>query len=217
MANIKLDHDLSGIYQSLGRMMSLVDEALSDMTMAYKKRNLKLAEKVMDKDEQINAMEIKIDHDCILFIARNQPVAKDLRTVASVHKILTDLERIGDITSDICKAMISLREIPFNEIDEDIVQLADNTRRMVADSVRSFINEDLQGAYDVIAFDDVIDQAYYRLKDKIAIQMRNQSEIVQVNGLIAQLTIAKYMEKLADHAQNISEWIIFTVSGEYKA
>ena len=63
----------------------------------------------------------------------------------------------------------------------------------------------------------MIDQAYYRLKDKIAIQMRNQSEIVQVNGLIAQLTIAKYMEKLADHAQNISEWIIFTVSGEYKA
>lgn len=217
MANIKLDHDLSGIYQSLGRMMSLVDEALSDMTMSYKKRDLKLAEKVMDRDEQINAMEIKIDHDCILFIARNQPVAKDLRTVASVHKILTDLERIGDITSDICKSMISLREIPFNDVDEEIVQLADNTRKMVSDSVRSFINEDLKGAYDVIEFDDVIDQAYYRLKDKIAIQMRNQSEIVQVNGLIAQLTIAKYMEKLADHAQNISEWIIFTVSGEYKA
>ncbi len=217
MANIKLDHDLSGIYQSLGRMMSLVDEALSDMTMSYKKRDLKLAEKVMDRDEQINAMEIKIDHDCILFIARNQPVAKDLRTVASVHKILTDLERIGDITSDICKSMISLREIPFNDVDEEIVQLADNTRKMVFDSVRSFINEDLKGAYDVIEFDDVIDQAYYRLKDKIAIQMRNQSEIVQVNGLIAQLTIAKYMEKLADHAQNISEWIIFTVSGEYKA
>ncbi len=217
MANIKIDHDLSGIYQSLGRMMSLVDEALSDMTLSYKKRDLKLAEKVMDRDEQINAMEIKIDHDCILFIARNQPVAKDLRTVASVHKILTDLERIGDITSDICKSMISLREIPFNDVDEEIVQLADNTRKMVSDSVRSFINEDLKGAYDVIEFDDVIDQAYYRLKDKIAIQMRNQSEIVQVNGLIAQLTIAKYMEKLADHAQNISEWIIFTVSGEYKA
>lgn len=217
MANIKLDHDLSGIYQSLGRMMSLVDEALSDMTMSYKKRDLKLAEKVMDRDEQINAMEIKIDNDCILFIARNQPVAKDLRTVASVHKILTDLERIGDITSDICKSMISLREIPFNDIDEEIVQLADNTRKMVSDSVRSFINEDLKGAYDVIEFDDVIDQAYYRLKDKIAIQMKGQSEIVQVNGLIAQLTIAKYMEKLADHAQNISEWIIFTVSGEYKA
>jgi phosphate transport system protein len=171
----------------------------------------------MARDEQINAMEIKIDTDCILFIARNQPVAKDLRTVASVHKILTDLERIGDITADVCKSMISLREIPFNEIDEDIVQLAENTRKMVADSVRSFINEDLSGAYDVIAFDDVIDQAYYQLKDKIAIQLRNQGELVQVNGLIAQLTIAKYMEKLADHAQNISEWIIFTVSGEYKA
>ena len=95
MANIKIDADLSGIYQSLGRMMTLVDEAIVDMIMALKKRDLKLAERVMDRDEQINAMEIKIDHDCILFIARNQPVAKDLRTVASVHKILTDLERIG--------------------------------------------------------------------------------------------------------------------------
>jgi phosphate transport system protein len=217
MANIKIDNDLSGIYQSLGRMMTLVDEAIVDMIMALKKRDLVLAEKVMDRDEQINAMEIKIDHDCILFIARNQPVAKDLRTVASVHKILTDLERIGDITADVCKTIITLKEFSYNEIDEDIVALAEDVRKMVGDSVRSFVNEDLKGAYDVIEYDDVIDQAYYRLKDKIVMALKKQSDTTQVNSLVTQLTIAKYMEKLADHAQNISEWIIFTVSGEYKA
>jgi phosphate transport system protein len=217
MANIKIDNDLSGIYQSLGRMMTLVDEAIVDMIMALKKRDLVLAEKVMDRDEQINAMEIKIDHDCILFIARNQPVAKDLRTVASVHKILTDLERIGDITADVCKTIITLKEFSYNEIDEDIVALAEDVRKMVGDSVRSFVNEDLKGAYDVIEYDDVIDQAYYRLKDKIVMALKKQSDTTQVNSLVTQLTIAKYMEKLADHAQNISEWIIFTVSGEYRA
>jgi phosphate transport system protein len=217
MANIKIEHDLSGIYQSLGRMMTLVDEAISDMILALKKRDLKLAERVIDRDEQINAMEIKIDHDCILFIARNQPVAKDLRTVASVHKILTDLERIGDITADVCKSIISLKEYAFNEIDEDIVALSEDVRRMVGDAVRSFVNEDLKGAYDVIEYDDTIDQAYYRLKDKIVLALKKQTDTTQVNSLVLQLTIAKYMEKLADHAQNISEWIIFTVSGEYKA
>lgn len=217
MANIKIDADLSGIYQSLGRMMTLVDEAIVDMIMALKKRDLKLAERVMDRDEQINAMEIKIDHDCILFIARNQPVAKDLRTVASVHKILTDLERIGDITADVCKAIISIKDFAFGDIDEDIVALAEDVRKMVGDSVRSFVNEDLKGAYDVIEYDDTIDQAYYRLKDKIVLALRSQSDTLQVNSLVTLLTIAKYMEKLADHAQNISEWIIFTVSGEYKA
>lgn len=217
MANIKIDADLSGIYQSLGRMMTLVDEAIVDMIMALKKRDLKLAERVMDRDEQINAMEIKIDHDCILFIARNQPVAKDLRTVASIHKILTDLERIGDITADVCKAIISIKDFAFGEIDEDIVALAEDVRKMVGDSVRSFINADLKGAYDVIEYDDMIDQAYYRLKDKIVLALKVQTDTMQVNSLVSQLTIAKYMEKLADHAQNISEWIIFTVSGEYKA
>lgn len=217
MANIKIDNDLSGIYQSLGRMMTLVDEAIVDMIMALKKRDLTLAEKVMDRDEQINAMEIKIDHDCILFIARNQPVAKDLRTVASVHKILTDLERIGDITADVCKTIITLKEFSYNDIDEDIVALAEDVRKMVGDSVRSFVNEDLKSAYDVIEYDDVIDQAYYRLKDKIVMALKKQTDTTQVNSLVTQLTIAKYMEKLADHAQNISEWIIFTVSGEYKA
>jgi phosphate transport system protein len=217
MANIKIDADLSGIYQSLGRMMTLVDEAIVDMIMALKKRDLKLAERVMDRDEQINAMEIKIDHDCILFIARNQPVAKDLRTVASVHKILTDLERIGDITADVCKTIITLKQFAFSEIDEDIVALAENVRKMVGDSVRSFVNEDLKGAYDVIEYDDTIDQAYYRLKDKIVMALKTQTDTTQVNSLVSQLTIAKYMEKLADHAQNISEWIIFTVNGEYRA
>jgi phosphate transport system protein len=217
MANIKIDADLSGIYQSLGRMMTLVDEAIVDMIMALKKRDLKLAERVMDRDEQINAMEIKIDHDCILFIARNQPVAKDLRTVASVHKILTDLERIGDITADVCKTIITLKEFAFSDIDEDIIALAENVRKMVGDSVRSFVNEDLKGAYDVIEYDDTIDQAYYRLKDKIVFALKTQTDTTQVNSLVSQLTIAKYMEKLADHAQNISEWIIFTVNGEYRA
>jgi phosphate transport system protein len=134
-----------------------------------------------------------------------------------VHKILTDLERIGDITADVCKTIITLKEFAFSDIDEDIVALAENVRKMVGDSVRSFVNEDLKGAYDVIEYDDTIDQAYYRLKDKIVLALKTQTDTTQVNSLVSQLTIAKYMEKLADHAQNISEWIIFTVSGEYRS
>jgi phosphate transport system protein len=109
-----------------------------------------------------------------------------------------------------------LKEFSYNEIDEDIVALAEDVRKMVGDSVRSFVNEDIKGAYDVIEYDDVVDQAYYRLKDKIVMVLKKQTDTAQVNSLVTQLTIAKYMEKLADHAQNISEWIIFTVSGEYK-
>lgn len=217
MAAIKIEKDLSKIYKSLAKMTTYIDDSFSKMILAISRRDEELAQQVIDDDEKVNAMELKINHDCILFIARNQPVARDLRIVASIYKIITDLERIGDNTADICKYVGKLKFLPIGEIDNKLVTLANDVRVMVTRAIRSFINTDIKEAYEVIDFDDTIDQKYSELKKEIVKVIENDEMREHTNEYVILILIAKYLEKIADHAENISEWIIYNVSGEYSS
>lgn len=211
----KIENDLGKIYKSLGKMTALVDEAISNTILALRNRDLELANQVISNDENINAMEIKIDHDCIIFIASNQPVASDLRVIASVHKIITDLERIGDGASDICKYLVTVSKKEVNPIDEMLSLMAEDVRKMVNKAIQSFTNRKLSLAKEVIELDNLIDKHYHKIKNTAIKEM--DGDLTTDNKLLVnQILIAKYFEKIGDHAQNIAEWIIFNVSGEYQ-
>ncbi len=216
MTKIKIEKDLSRIYKSLGKMASYIDESFSKMILAISRRDNELANTVIDDDERVNAMELKINHDCILFIVKNQPVARDLRIVASVYKIITDLERIGDNIADISGYVEKLKSIPISELDNSIVTLANDVRTMVTRAIHSFINADVKEAYEVIDFDDYIDETYHKLKQEIVKVIDDDIENKHTLAYVTLAAILKYLEKIADHAENISAWIIYNVSGEYK-
>lgn len=217
MENVKIEKDLSKIYRSLGKMTSYIDDSFSRMILAISRRDAELAQTVIEDDEKVNAMELKINHDCILFIAKNQPVARDLRVIASIYKIITDLERIGDNTSDICGYVSKLKYLPIGEIDNSIIQLANDVRSMVTRAIRSFINTDIKEAYKVIDFDDEVDAKYSQIKKSIIKTIENSESREHTNEYVILILILKYLEKIADHAENISEWIIYNVSGEYSS
>ncbi len=216
MTKIKIEKDLSKIYKSLGKMTSYIDESFSRMILAISRRDEELANAVIDDDEKVNAMELKINHDCILFIARNQPVARDLRVVASVYKIITDLERIGDNLADISGYVGRLQPLPISDLDNSIVTLANDVRTMVTRAIRSFINTDVKEAYEVIDLDDDIDTRYHLLKSEIVKAIDADTNNEHTLEYVTLASILKYLEKIADHAENIAEWIIYNVSGEYK-
>jgi phosphate transport system protein len=217
MTQIKIEKDLSKIYKSLGKMTSYIDESFSRMILAISRRDEELAQAVMDDDEKVNAMELKINHDCILFIAKNQPVARDLRVVASIYKIITDLERIGDNLADISKYVGRLKALPISDLDNSIITMANDVRTMVTRAIRSFINTDIKEAYEVIDFDDIIDERYHELKREVVKAINEDENREHTYEYVTLAAILKYLEKIADHAENIAEWIIYNVSGEYSA
>lgn len=217
MGNIKIEKDLSRIYKSLAKMTSYIDDSFSRMILAISRRDEELAQAVIEDDEKVNAMELKINHDCVLFIAKNQPVARDLRVIASIYKIITDLERIGDNTADICSYVGKLKYLPISDLDNKVITLANDVRTMVTRAIRSFINTDVKEAYDVIDFDDTIDTKYNEIKKEIVKTIENDELREHTNEYVLLILILKYLEKIADHAENISEWIIYNVSGEYSS
>lgn len=207
------DEELRILFNELVEMASLVEEQIGNSLNALKNRDDKLASKTIYADEQVNKMHRDIERDCLNLILHQQPVATDLRNISSCLKIVTDLERIGDHAQDISEISISLGKNRLdNEMDE-LHKLFDVIKVMLKGAIDSFVNSDMELAIKIKKMDDTVDFLYAEFKKKAIISIIETPEFAE--EWVDILQVAKYLERVGDHAENIAEWVMFSVTGEY--
>lgn len=209
----KFDMQLDSMNEQLICMGELCTKAIANATEALQKADLETAKKVIREDEEIDEMEKDIEKLCLKLLLQQQPVARDLRQISAALKMITDMERIGDQTADIAEIILSAGMIEGTEITL-IVDMASATSKMVRDSVAAFVNKDLELTRKVIAADEEVDAIFDEVRNKLISFIAvhgNEGEIV-----LDLLMIAKYLERIGDHATNIAEWVEFSITGVHR-
>lgn len=211
----RFDRQLSTLNDELIEMGSMIEKSIETAIKALVNQDVDLARHAIEADEEIDRQERIIEDLCLKLLLQQQPVAKDLRLISSALKMITDMERIGDHASDISEITIALANQPYIKKLEHIQQMAKETMIMLVGSIEAFVDKDLEKANEVIKRDDVVDDLFDKVKKEL-IQMihENADKGEQAADL---LMVAKYMERIGDHATNISEWVIFSITGEHKS
>jgi len=195
-------------------MGTMVKRAIADANRALIERDAALAKSAIAMDDDIDDQEKEIESMCLKIIMQQQPVAGDLRLVSSVLKITTDLERIGDHAADISEITLRLSGQPVVEMRDYFPQLAEATAKMVAETIEAFVKKDLDLARGVIAYDETVNGLFKKVK-KVLIELIRQNAD-HSDQAIDLIMIAKYFERIGDHAANVAEWVIFSLTGMHK-
>jgi phosphate transport system protein len=209
----RFDQDLEKLNSELTEMGNLVESSIEAAVTALKAQDIELAGRVIAGDKEVNDMERAIEDLCLKLILRQQPVARDLRLISSALKMITDMERIGDQSADISEITIRLAGQKYLKELIHIPQMADATIKMVRDSIDAFVKKDIELAKSVIYYDDVVDDLFNIIKDELICYIKNG--IGSSEQAIDLIMIAKYFERIGDHAQNIAEWVYFAIAGEH--
>lgn len=205
---------LDQLQQDLLRMGTLVEETIYKAVKSLQDRDLDLAREVVAGDEVIDNMELDIERRCLELFALQQPMARDLRTIGTALKITTDLERMADLATDIAKITIRLDGQPLIKPLVDIPRMAEIARGMLRDSLNAYVNRDDQLAMEMIERDHEVDHLYAQIfRELLVLMMEDPRKITQGTYL---LFVAKYLERIGDHATNLGEWIIYMTTGERK-
>lgn len=209
----RFDKELDLLNNELIEMGSLVERAIENAVKTLITKDVEIAKKVIKSDNEIDNMEKTIENRCFKMLLQQQPVAGDLRLISSALKMITDLERIGDQAQDIAEiTLLVANEIYIKDITH-LPQMANATIKMVGESIDAFVNKDIVLAKEVIEYDDVVDDLFNIIKDELIVLIRENVK----NGeqAINFLMIAKYLERIGDHAQNIAEWVVFSITGQH--
>lgn len=196
-------------------MGELCEEAIGKATTALKEGNMEQAEKVRIADEEIDQAEIDIERLCLRLLLQQQPVARDLRQISAALKMITDMERIGDQASDIAEIIITEDKSEAQDIPM-IIKMSEAASKMVRDSVNAYVEKDLDLARKVMENDDVVDELFEEVKTTL-INFIAENKGLQGVEAIDLIMVAKYLERIADHATNIAEWVEFSITGIHKA
>lgn len=209
----RFDRQLEELNHGLIAMGSLIEQAIETAVDGLVKQNAETAEKAMKYEEDINHAEREIETLCLKLLLQQQPVASDLRLISAALKMITDMERIGDHATDISELTILLSKEPYIMDMKDIQQMAKETIVMVIRSLEAFVEKDVKLAKSVIAMDDTVDDLFIKVKGEILQLLQEHIE----NGEQAEdlLMVAKYFERIGDHATNIAEWVIFSITGKH--
>ena len=207
----KFDEQLSQLNSELVVMGSICENAIAASAKALLSGDLKLAEGLSELSEEISRKEREIEGMCLKLLLRQQPVASDLRTVSSALKMVTDMERIGDQSADIAEIILTAN-IFINESTADIHDMAISVIKMVRESVEAFVKKDLGIAKSVIDFDDTVDNCFTNIKRSLIKEISKPESDGEY--AVDLLMIAKYFERIGDHAVNIARWVIFSITGE---
>lgn len=206
--------ELDELYQDVLKMGSIVEQQIFNAVESLKNKDKELAEKVIKDDDIVDNLETSIENKCIKLIARQQPIAKDLRIIFTGIKIVTDLERMSDYATDIAKITIRLLGDKYVKPLIDIPRMSEKTRKMVKDALDAYVQEDIELARQVCSDDDEIDHLYRQIfNELLIIMMQDPKTIKQATQL---LFSARALERIADHATNLGEWVIFQVTGKKK-
>ena len=210
-ARLGFDYELQLLKDNLAEMGHLIENAIDKCMHAFKTQDETLAKEVIAGDRNINDIEKSIEARCLSLILKQQPVARDLRIVTTALKVVTDMERIGDQAADIAELILREKRDEIYNLTEHIPEMAKETKKMVRDAVDAFINTDTDKAQEIKLRDDVVDDLFDKVKNEVVAILRKSSE--QVDQCVDILMIAKYFERIGDHAVNICEWTEFNVTG----
>lgn len=170
-------------------------------------------EQLLDNDHHMTDMQRSIEAKCLTLLTRQQPVARDMRLVSAALKVVTDIERIGDHVSDIAELYLRMNSIATDgEYELLLADMMEEAKNMLHEAVEAFVNASKEAAQEVIDRDDVVDEMFNQVKVKMMEAIRNQS--LDPDKVVDYLMIAKYLEKIGDHAVNIGEWAIFQLTGD---
>ena len=209
----KFDEQLLLLNNKMIEMGAMCESLISFTLEALLTGNTKDAREVKIKGHEIDQMEREIESICLKLLLQQQPVAKDLRQISAALKMITDMERIGDQAEDIAEIIPFLGGRTGAELI-DFKLMADATCKMVTESIDAYVNNDLSMAQIVIEHDDVVDACFLRVKETL-INMLSENK-ADGEYAIDLLMIAKYFERIGDHATNIAEWVVFSVTGSHK-
>ena len=214
MMRSRFDQQLTLLNSSLIEMGAMIERAITQATKALMEQDAALAREVMQSDPVIDEKEREIEAQCMRLLLSQHPVARDLRQVSAALKMITDMERIGDQAADISGIVIYLADSPYIKKIEHLPQMAAAAIRMVNGSIDAYVKKDLALAREIIEMDDIIDDLFTVVKDELIERIHQKAE----NGEPAMdlLMVAKYFERIGDHAQNIAEWVEFSITGEHK-
>ncbi|HUK56866.1 MAG TPA: phosphate signaling complex protein PhoU [Nitrospiria bacterium] len=206
------DEELATLKDKILRMGAMVEEQIANSIKALVERNSDLARHVIENDHRVNAMDVEIDEDCLRLIALHQPMAGDLRFLTTAMKISTELERMSDLAENISERAIELNEEALLKPYIDIPRMADDAQRMVKDSLDAFVNRNSDLARRVCKADDVIDDLNHQIfRELLSFMIEDPQSTTRA---IRISFISKYLERIADHATNIAELVVYLVEGK---
>jgi len=210
MMRNKFDMQLEELNNSLIGMGAMCETAIASAVKALLENDLTLAKKVMESVKDINQAEKDIEAMCLKLILQQQPVAKDLRQISSILKMITDMDRIGVQAGDIAE-IVTFADLSESKDRVHIADMAKATIKMVSESIDAFVKKDVELANQVIEYDDVVDELFTKVKDGIVnLISKDKKHGEQAVDIIM---IAKYLERIGDHATNIAEWVVFSITG----
>ena len=210
----KFDEQLDILHDKMIKMGSLCVEAITDAMKILVVDDEDMIAKVNDVEEEIDQLEREIETLCMKLLLHQQPVASDLRRISSALKMISDMERIGDQAADIGETAAYIIGKDNNH-ENNLGKMAVEAQKMVADSITSFVNADLKLAHDVVDYDDVVDDCFAKIKRDLVRLMAEDSS--KGEYYIDLLMIAKYLERIGDHATNIAEWVEYSITGTHSA
>ena len=206
------DEELQHLKEKLLKMGSLVEDAIKNSILSLVERDNALAQKVIDNDRLVNTLDVEIDEESIRLIALRQPKATDLRFITMAMKITTDLERMGDFAVNIAERAIELNEEPVLKPYIDIPKMREIAQGMIRDALNAFVKKDKHLALDVIMRDDQVDDLKRDVLQELALYMAKDPATVSRAMKVS--FVAQYLERVADHATNIAEMVIYLVEGK---
>ncbi len=213
MARLLFTRELQRLQDEILLMGSMVRQALAEAVMALSERDLEAAKRIIAGDREINARRFKIEDDCLSLIAMQQPAAKDLRLIAAILEISSELERIGDYAKGISKINLMMGSEPFVKPLVDIRRMCDKVSELLGRALDAFVNQDLDAARTIPLEDDILDDLYNAVnRHLIGLIVKNPSIIDHANYLT---WVAHNLERAGDRVTNICERVVYTVTGEF--
>ncbi|MDH4162013.1 MAG: phosphate signaling complex protein PhoU [Nitrospirota bacterium] len=206
------EQDIEALKERILKMGSLVEDAIRKAVKALVERDRDLALGVIDGDAIVNTLDVEIEEECIRFLAIWQPSGSNLRFVTTAIKIITDLERMGDLAVDICERSVELLDEPQLKPYIDIPRMAEASQKMLKDSLDAFVARDADKALAVCAADDFVDNLNSQIFNELLIYMLQDPK--NISRAVRLSYITKYLERVADHATNIAEMVVYMVRGK---
>ena len=214
MIRSKFDNQLERMKNMIVELGGEIELAISSAIAALHTQDGNLARTVIGYHEEIDQKEKEIEALCLRLLLKNQPVAGDLRTISSALKMVTDMERIGDQAADIAELSFYLAQSAKLTSTNFVPQMAQATTKMVIDSIDAFVKNDLLLANSVIKYDNIIDSLFDQVKnDQIALIQENSDNSIEA---VDWIMVAKYLERIGDHAVNIADWVILSITGSHE-
>ncbi len=208
-----LEEDLRKLEEKMLKLASLSKEALEKAMKALVNQDADLANEVINSDDALDDLTIDIDRSCVEVIARRQPLARDLRTITTIMKMVVDLERIGDLAVNIARVVLAIGKEPFIKPLIDLPRMADHARKMLDMAIDAYLKRDVNKAYEVCKMDNFLDDLERQIMSELFFLMLEDPGRTLKQG-VQLLFVARFLERVGDHTTNLAEKVIYMITGK---